>query len=83
MRMSGAARQKQREAARERKRNQRAVNAALDEAGLIRLKDVIVPVALGDYLRATGHMPLGSEDDADEIAEGLARLIDTLLAASR
>ena len=70
----------EREKARNRQRDKRARDRALAAAGLTRVNGIIVPITLGDYLRATGHMPLGSEDEPGPIACGLESLVRTLLA---
>ena len=64
----------------ERKRKQRKRDRELLEAGLTLCRRVIVPTLMGDYLRATKHMPMASEDDGDSIARGLENLSRTLLA---
>ena len=63
----------------ERKREQRARDDALVEAGLTRLPSLIVPLALGDYLRGCRFLPMTSEDDPATLASATEGLIEWLI----
>jgi hypothetical protein len=71
--------ERKRQRARERKRDQRARDRALAADGMVRLRNVVVPIGLADYLRGVRFMEGWSEDDAEAIARGLERMCFTLV----